>query len=97
MKKAVKNNSKIPARAGDEEAKKTSKRLAARNSSPLVRIIRQEILKRNIKQKDMGKLIGMDDSSFSLFMNGKRHLSLDAAKNLHKRLHIDPKLILKYA
>ncbi|MDR2358865.1 MAG: helix-turn-helix domain-containing protein [Prevotellaceae bacterium] len=97
MKKIVKNNSKIRACAGCEDAKKTSKRLAARNSSPLVRIIRQEILKRNIRQKDMAKILNVDDSSFSLFMHGKRHLSLEAAKNLHVQLKIDPKLILKYA
>ncbi|MDR2801725.1 MAG: helix-turn-helix domain-containing protein [Prevotellaceae bacterium] len=94
MKKISKNNSKPRTRAGYKETKTPAKRTG---DSPLVRIIRQEMQKRHIKQKEMAKLLDFNDSSFSLFMHGKRHLSLEVAKNLYERIGLDPKLILEYA
>jgi antitoxin component HigA of HigAB toxin-antitoxin module len=80
-----------------EDTKMTFQHLTVRGRSPLVRIVQQEMFKRDIKQKEIAKFLDINDSSFSLFMNGKRHLSISAAKKLHERLNIDPKLILEYA
>jgi plasmid maintenance system antidote protein VapI len=62
-----------------------------------VRVLQEEMYKRDIKQKDIAKLIGINDTTFSLFMTGKRKLSMSSARKLYKKLNIDPKLILEYA
>jgi antitoxin component HigA of HigAB toxin-antitoxin module len=82
--------------AGYKDTKRTSKRLTAHKPSPLVRAVQQEMRKRNMKQKEMAKFLDINDSAFCLFVNGKRHLSMNGAKKLHKKLKIDPKLILDY-
>ncbi len=71
--------------------------ITVRDRSPLVRVVQEEMYKRDIKQKEAAKLIGISDTVFNLFMNGKRHLSMSSARKLYKNLNIDPKLILEYA
>ncbi|MDR0834707.1 MAG: hypothetical protein LBN93_11095 [Candidatus Symbiothrix sp.] len=71
--------------------------ITVRGRSPLVRVLQEEMYKRDIKQKEIAKLIGINDTAFSLFMTGKRKLSMASAKKLYKKLNIDPKLILEYA
>jgi antitoxin component HigA of HigAB toxin-antitoxin module len=73
------------------------KNIIVRGRSPLVRVLQEEMYKRDIKQKDIAKLIGINDTTFSLFMTGKRKLSMASARKLYKKLDIDPKLILEYA
>ena len=80
-----------------EDAKMEFNHITVRDRSPLVRVVQEEMYKRDIKQKEAAKLIGINDTVFSLFMNGKRCLSMSSARKLYKNLNIDPKLILEYA
>ena len=80
-----------------EDNKYVFKNLTVRGRSPLVRTLQEEMYKRDIKQKEVAKLIGINDTVFNLFMNGKRRLSMTSARKLYKNLNIDPKLILEYA
>jgi antitoxin component HigA of HigAB toxin-antitoxin module len=65
--------------------------------SPLVRVLQEEMFKRDIKQKEIARLIGINEAAFSLFMNGKRKLSMSSAQKLYQKLHVDPQLIIDYA
>ncbi len=82
----------------DFEDKKISfSHITVRGRSPLVRVLQEEMLRRDLKQKDAARLLGINDAAFSLFMTGKRHLSMASAKKLYEKMRIDPRLILKYA
>ena len=80
-----------------EDTKMQFDYITVRGRSPLVRVLQEEMYKRDIKQKEIAKMIGINDTVFSLFMNGKRHLSMNSARLLYKKMNIDPKLILEYA
>ena len=80
-----------------EETKIQYNHITVRGRSPLVRVVQEEMYKRDIKQKEVAKVIGINDTVFSLFMNGKRRLSMSSARKLYKNLNIDPKLILEHA
>ena len=80
-----------------EDTKMQFEYITVRDRSPLVRVVQEEMFKRDIKQKEAAKLIGINDAVFNLFMNGKRRLSMSSARKLYKNLNIDPKLILEYA
>jgi len=80
-----------------EDTKMQFEYITVRDRSPLVRVVQEEMYKRDIKQKEVAKLIGINDTVFNLFMNGKRRLSMTSARKLYKNLNIDPKLILEYA
>ncbi len=80
-----------------ERNKMTFKRLAPRTYSPLVQVMREEMFKRDIKQNELAHILGINTTSLSLFISGKRHLSLASAKKLYTELNIDPHLILEYA
>jgi antitoxin component HigA of HigAB toxin-antitoxin module len=71
--------------------------ITVRGRSPLIRALQAEMFKRDIKQKEIARLIGVNEASFSLFMNGKRKLSMSSARKLYQELHVDPKLIIEYA
>ncbi len=55
------------------------------------------MFKRDIKQNELAHILGINTTSLSLFISGKRHLSLASAKKLYTELNIDPHLILEYA
>jgi antitoxin component HigA of HigAB toxin-antitoxin module len=80
-----------------EDTKMQFQNITVRGRSPLVRALQEEMYKRDIKQKEIARIIGVNDTALSLFMNGKRHLSMSSAKKLYKKLRIDPKLILEFA
>jgi len=80
-----------------EDTKMQFNNITVRGRTPLVRVLQEEMYKRDIKQKEVAKIIGINDTVFSLFMNGKRHLSMSSARKLYKNMNIDPKLILEYA
>jgi antitoxin component HigA of HigAB toxin-antitoxin module len=83
--------------ANYEDNKMEFENIVVRGHSPLVRALQEEMHKRDFKQKDIARIIGVNDAVFSLFMNGKRSLSMNSARKLYKKLNIDPKLILEYA
>ena len=70
--------------------------LKVRKKSPLIKIIEDEMHSRNLKQKDLAKMLGINEPSLSQVMCGKRAISLRVAKKLYTSLHIDPHLILEY-
>ncbi|MCH8318119.1 MAG: helix-turn-helix domain-containing protein [Bacteroidetes bacterium] len=60
----------------------------------LIETIELRMFQRKLKQKDLAKLLGTSNARISEYMNGKRKLTLDIAKTLHKKLNIDAVLIL---
>jgi predicted XRE-type DNA-binding protein len=83
--------------ANYEDTKMSFNHITVRGRSPLVRALQAEMFKRDIKQKEIARLIGVNEASFSLFMNGKRRLSMSSARKLYQNLRVDPKLIIEYA
>jgi antitoxin component HigA of HigAB toxin-antitoxin module len=80
-----------------EDDKMQFEHIVVRGRSPLVRALQKEMYNRDIKQKEIAKLIGINETSFSLFMTGKRRLSMSSARKLYQKLHIEPKLLIEYA
>jgi antitoxin component HigA of HigAB toxin-antitoxin module len=83
--------------AAYEDTKMSYSHITVRGRSPLVRALQAEMFKRDIKQKEIAQIIGVNEAAFSLFMNGKRRLSMSSARKIYQRLHVDPKLIIEYA
>jgi antitoxin component HigA of HigAB toxin-antitoxin module len=73
------------------------KYLKVRKKSPLIRNIEDEMYSRNIKQKQLAEMLGINEPTLSQIIRGKRSISMRMAKKLHKSLNIDPKLIIDYA
>jgi antitoxin component HigA of HigAB toxin-antitoxin module len=73
------------------------KHLKIREKSPLIREIEDTMYAKDLKQKDIAKLIGINEPSLSQIMRGKKPISMRVAKRLYHSLHIDPKLIMEYA
>jgi transcriptional regulator with XRE-family HTH domain len=80
-----------------EDTKMRFNHITVRGRSPLVRALQEEMYKRDIKQKELAKIMGINEATFSLFMTGKRRLSMSSARKLYQKLHIDPKLIVEFA
>lgn len=60
----------------------------------LIEMIELRMFQRKLKQKDLAKILGTRNARISEYLNGKRKLTLDIAKALHKKLNIDAELIL---
>jgi antitoxin component HigA of HigAB toxin-antitoxin module len=71
--------------------------LKVRKKSPLIKQIEDEMYSRNIKQKELAEMLGINEPALSQIIRGKRPISMRTAKRLHKSLQIDPKLIIDYA
>ncbi|GHT35666.1 hypothetical protein AGMMS49574_25570 [Bacteroidia bacterium] len=69
--------------------------LKVRKKSPLIKSIEDEMYSRNIKQKELAEILGVNAPTLSQVMTGKRAISLRMAKRLYTSLHIDPALILE--
>lgn len=48
-----------------------------------------------LKQKDLAALLGTSSSRISDYLNGRRQITLEVAKALHKKLGIDAEIILQ--
>ncbi|GAB4026504.1 helix-turn-helix domain-containing protein [Spirosoma gilvum] len=68
-----------------------------RKPETLPGMIQVKMAERNLKQKDMAKLLGVSTARLSEVMNGKRRITIDLAKKLYERLDISPEFILKMA
>jgi antitoxin component HigA of HigAB toxin-antitoxin module len=73
------------------------KLLKVRKKSPLIKSIEDEMYSRDIKQKQLAKMLGINEPALSQIIHGKRPISMRVAKKLYKSLNIDPKLIIDYA
>lgn len=71
--------------------------LPLRQKSPLIATIEDYFYAHGMRQKDGAKLLGINESQFSLIMSGRRPITMKLAKQLHSKMDIDPKLILDYA
>ena len=71
--------------------------LKVKKKSPLIRKIEDEMYSRDIKQKELANMLGINEPTLSQIMRQKRPISMRTAKKLHKSLDIDPKLIIDYA
>ena len=71
--------------------------LPLRQKSPLITSIENYIYVHGMHQKDGAKLLGINESQFSLVMSGRRPISMSLAKRLHTKMGIDANLILEYA
>jgi plasmid maintenance system antidote protein VapI len=52
---------------------------------------------RNLKQKELARMLGINEPTLSQIMVGKRAVSMRTAKRLHKYLNIDAKILIEYA
>lgn len=68
-----------------------------RVKNPLVKSIEDYGYAHNMRQKDVAKALGVNESAFSQIMNGKRKITMAMAKKLHFILGIDASTILEYA
>ena len=60
----------------------------------LIEMIELRMFQRKLKQKDLARILGTTPSRISEILNGKRDLTMDLARELYKKLNVDPKLIL---
>ena len=73
------------------------KHLKVRKKSPLIRSIEDEMYNRNMKQKELADMLGINEPALSQIIRGKRAISMRTAKKLHKSLNIDAKLLIEYS
>ena len=71
--------------------------LPLRQKSPLIASIENYFYAHGMKQKDGAKLLGVNESQFSLIMSGRRRISMSFAKRLRSKMGIDAGLIIDYA
>jgi len=71
--------------------------LKVRKKSPLIRSIEDEMYNRDIKQKELANMLGINEPALSQIIRGKKSISMRVAKKLHKSLNIDAKLLIEYA
>lgn len=61
----------------------------------LKEVVRLRMFELRLKQKDLSVLIGVSSTRISEYLSGKRPITLDVAKSLHKKLNIDAEIILQ--
>lgn len=61
----------------------------------LKEVIRLRMFELRLKQKDLSVLLGVSSTRVSEYLSGKRPITLEVAKNLHKKLNIDAEIILQ--
>jgi len=63
----------------------------------LVDIIKLRMYEMNLTQKSLAELIGVSPSRVSEYLRGKCEPTLQIAKNISQRLHIEPNIVLGVA
>jgi len=61
----------------------------------LKEVIELRMFEMKLKQKDLAILLGVNTARVSEYLSGKREITLDVAKSLHKKLNIDSEIILQ--
>lgn len=61
----------------------------------LLDVIKLRMYEMGLKQKDLAEKLGVPTSRVSEYLRGKRDLTLDVARKLHKKLNIDGDIILQ--
>lgn len=65
--------------------------------NPLLISIEKEMQKRHLKQRQTAELLEVKENTFSQILHGKRSISMQMAKRLHRVLNIDAKILIEYA
>jgi HTH-type transcriptional regulator / antitoxin HigA len=60
----------------------------------LKEVIELRMFEMKLKQKDLAEILGTSSSRISEYLNGKRDITMDIARALHKNLKIDSDIIL---
>ena len=60
----------------------------------LPEVIREEMTERGLSQKELAELLGVSPPRISEYMNGKSEPTLKVARLLHRKLDIDPDILL---
>ncbi len=58
-------------------------------------VIELRMFENKLKQKDLALLLGTSTSRISEYLNGKRDITIEIARALHKKLNIDSDIILQ--
>lgn len=58
-------------------------------------VIELRMFERKLKQKDLAILLETSSSRISEYLNGKRDITIEIARALHKKLNIDSDIILQ--
>jgi len=58
-------------------------------------VIELRMFERKLKQKDLAELLETNTSRISEYLNGKRDITIEIARALHKKLNIDSDIILQ--
>lgn len=61
----------------------------------LVEVVELRMFELGLKRKDLALLLYTSASRISEYLNGKREITLEVAKGLHKKLNIDSDIILQ--
>lgn len=61
----------------------------------LIEVVELRMLEMNLKRKDFAVILGTSESKINAYLNGKKELTFDHAKILHKKLNIDGDIILQ--
>lgn len=64
-------------------------------SPSLKDVIELRMFERKLKQKDLAELLETSTSRISEYLNGKRDITIEIARALHKKLNIDSDIILQ--
>ncbi len=64
-------------------------------SPTLKEIIELRMFEMKLKQKDLAELLETSTSRISEYLNGKRDITIEIARALHKKLNIDSDIILQ--
>lgn len=60
----------------------------------LKEVIELRMFEMKLKQKDLAVLLNTSTSRISEYLNGKRDITIEIARELHKKLNIDSDIIL---
>ena len=60
-------------------------------------MIELKMFERNLKQKDLAELLGIEAPRVSELLRGKRRVSIDVARQLYRKLGIPADFILEHA
>ncbi len=61
----------------------------------LVGMVELKMYEMKLKRRDLANLLGIETSRVSEYLNGKRKINLEFAKQIHEKLGIDGNFILK--
>ena len=62
---------------------------------PLIEVVKLRMYERGLKQDDLATLLEVPKNRISEYLRGKRDITLEVARKLHSKLHIDGDIILQ--